>query len=336
VSQQPLLVLAADVGATTTRLGIYSVESGPRAAAASRTVATTDYASIEQLVGEFLSAERLDVEAAVLAVAGPVRDGVVVTDTLPWSIDQDELLARLGVASLRLMNDVEAVAWAVPLLEPDDVVTLREGKARPSGAVAVIGLGTGLGEAFLVATPTGYVDCESEGGHTAFAPSSDEESELLRLLGQRSRYVSYEMVCSGMALPDLYAFVRSRSTEPEPEELSARLASAADRTRVIVDTALSGAPGSVTCLAAVELLVSILGAEAGNFALTVSATGGFYLGGGMPSRILPLLRSGQFLERFGSKGRDSAFLNEIPVHVITNTLAGLIGAAATGLDAIRS
>jgi glucokinase len=292
------------------------------------------------LLGDFVAGVRRKAGVAAIAVAGPIRDGVVVTDTLPWRVDGDALQSQLGVSSLLLMNDLDAVARAVPRLAPEDVETLRAGRPEGRGAIAVIGLGTGLGEAFLIHSPSGYVACESEGGHMAFAPETDTELELLGFLRERSVFVSYEMVCSGMALPDLYAFVRTRRTagrpDPEPDAIAQARGSAGDLTRAIVDSALSDADASTNSRSALELLVGILGAAAGNLALTVNASGGVYLGGGMPSRILPMLRSGQFLRRFGSKGRDSAFLAEIPVHVITNTFAGLIGAAASGLEALSS
>jgi glucokinase len=334
VSDRQELVLAADIGATTTRLGIFSPEMGPRVPIAAHEVATADYASPEALLGYYLASIRREAAVAALAVAGPVRDGAVVTDTLPWMVDGAALQARLGFSSLLLMNDLDAVARAVPRLVAEDVETLRDGRAEEGGAIAVIGLGTGLGEAFLVHSPSGYVACESEGGHTAFAPETDVELELLQFLKERSGFVSYEMVCSGMALPDLYGFVRDRTAEPppDPDVIPHRHGADLDLTRAIVEEALSDEDGSESSQAALDLMIGILGAATGNLALTVNATGGVYLGGGMPGRILPLLRSGPFLERFRSKGRDSAFLAEIPVHVITNTFAGLIGAAASGLE----
>lgn len=284
------------------------------------------------MLADFLSDAGFEVGAAVLAIAGPVRHGRVATESLPWPIEQTELRARLHVGDLSLVNDVEAMAMSVPLLESNDVICLREGRTGEGGVAAVIGLGTGLGEAFLIRTASGYAACASEGGHASFAPTSATELGLLRALWNRESHVSYEMVCSGSALPLLYEFVRSAGGAAEPAWLRDRIAAAADQTPVIVDAAMSGDDGSESCVAAVQLLVAILGAEAGNLALKVSATAGVYLGGGLPTRILPALRSRDFLESFGSKGRDSEFLDEIPVRVISNTFAGLIGAASAGLE----
>lgn len=328
------MLLAADVGATKVSLGVFSPGSGPRSPLVAGNVATAEYPSFEALAGKFLAEAGLDVDGAVIAVAGPVRDGKVETLGLPWPIEQDVLRASIPVTELLLLNDLEAIARSVPLLEPDDLVTLREGTAHEGGSIAVVAPGTGLGEAFLVSTASGYVACASEGGHTSFAPTSEREIDLLRMFRERVDHVSYETVCSGAALPGLYAFVRTAGETVEPTWLSEHLASAVDQTPVIVEAALSGRAGSEACVAAVELFISILGAEAGNLALQVMATGGVYLGGGMPPRILPLLRPELLLESFGAKGPDHGYLDEIPVHVIVNPSAGLIGAAWSGLEAL--
>jgi len=335
VSTQRPLLLAADVGGTKVSLGVFSPHSGPRSPLVSAIVPTAEYPSLEALVAEFLSGAGLVVHRAVIAAAGPVRGSRIDTLSLPWLIEQEGLRASIPVADVLLMNDLEAIARSVPLLEPDDVVTLREGTAREGGAIAVVAPGTGLGEAFLVDTPSGYVACASEGGHASFAPTSELEIGLLRMLRERQDHVSYEAVCSGQALPDLFAFLRAAGDVAEPRWLTERLAAAVDKTPVIVEAALAGRTGAETCVAAVELFISILGAEAGNLALRVMATAGVYIGGGMPPRILPLLRPELLLESFGSKGPDSSrVLAEIPVHVITNASAALIGAAWSGLEAM--
>jgi glucokinase len=326
------MLLAADVGATKVSLGIFSRQSGPRSPLVAGDLPTTGYPSLEALVAEFLGGAGLDVDGAVIAVAGPVKDGRVETLGLPWPIDEEVLRTSIPVTQLLLLNDLEALARSVPLLEPDDLVTLREGRGREGGSIAVIAPGTGLGEAFMVRTEGGYVPCASEGGHASFAPTSEQQVDLLRTFWERFDHVSYETVCSGAALPGLYAFVRVADEMVEPAWLSEQLASSVDQTPVIVEAALSGRAGAEACVAAVELFVSILGAEAGNLALKVMATGGVYLGGGMPPRILPLLRPELLLESFGAKGPDFGYLEEIPVHVITNPSAGLIGAAWSGLE----
>ena len=326
------LVLAADVGATTSRLGMYSPGRGARDPLVWRAFGTEQHESLEALIREFLGDAAASVRSAVIAVAGPVRHGRVETDTLPWSIDAQEVGARLGLTRLRVLNDAEAMAAAVPALGPSDVVALRPGTADAKGPIAVIALGTGLGEAFLIPTDAGYAACASEGGHASFAPGTAMEIGLLQSLLDRFPHVSTEMVCSGSAVPDVYAHIRDSRGGVEPDWLAAALAAADDPTRVIVEAALENRDEA--CGAALAMLISILGAEAGNLVLKINATGGLYLGGGMATRIVPLLRTGPFLERLGSKGRDTDFLRELPVHVIANTKVGLIGAALTGLQGL--
>jgi len=326
------LVLAADVGATTSRLGVYSLEHGARDPLAWRAFSTAQHESLEALIREFLGDADLSIRSAVIAVAGPVRDGRVETDTLPWSIDAQDLGAGLGLTRLRVLNDAEAMAAAVPALGPSDLVSVRGGTADAKGPIAVIALGTGLGEAFLIPTEAGFAACASEGGHASFAPNTTMELGLLQALLERFPHVSTEMVCSGSAVPDVYAHIRDSRGGVEPDWLAAALEAADDPTPVIVEAALENRDEA--CGAALAMLISILGAEAGNLVLKVNATGGLYLGGGMATRILPLLRTGPFLERLGSKGRDTEFLRELPVHVITNTEVGLIGAALTALHGL--
>jgi len=328
------LVLAADVGATTSRLGLYSPQRGARDPVVWREFSTTQQDSLDALIGQFLGDGAGSIRSAVIAVAGPVRDGRVETDSLPWSIEADDLRARLGLTHLRVVNDAEAMAAAVPVLRPSDVVVLRRGNRHAKGPMAVIAWGTGLGEAFLIRTEAGHMACASEGGHASFAPSTAMELDLCQALLDRFPHVSTEMVCSGSAVPDVYAHVRDARGGGEPHWLAAALAAADDPTRVIVEAGLDNRNGAEACGAALALLISILGAEAGNLVLRVNATGGLYLGGGMTFRLLPLLRAGRFLERLAAKGRDTEFLRELPVHVITNTKVGLIGAAHTALQSL--
>jgi glucokinase len=332
VSANAPVVLAADIGATTSRLGLYSPARGARDPLVWREFTTAHQDSLEALIRGFLDDAAVGIGSAVIAVAGPVRDGRVETDSLPWAIDIEALHGRLGLTRLRVLNDAQAMAAAVPVLGPSDIVALRAGNADAKGPIAVIAWGTGLGEAFLIPAEAGHIACASEGGHASFAPSTAMELALLQALLERFPHVSTEMVCSGSAVPDVYAHVRDARGGIEPEWLAAALAATDDPTRVIVEAALDDRDGAEACQAALALLVSILAAEAGNLVLRVNATGGLYLGGGLTSRVLPLLRTRPFLERLAAKGRDTEFLRDLPVHVITNTEAGLIGAALTGLQ----
>jgi glucokinase len=238
--------------------------------------------------------------------------------------------SALGLQRVMLLNDLKAVAYAVPHLLPEDVHTINEGRPEPNGPLAVIAPGTGLGEAFLIWGGTSYIACSSEGGHSDFGPTDETQAALRRYVSERHGHVAYERVCSGSGLPNIYDFLRDSGHAPEPPAFAAKLAAAPDRTPVIVQAALQD-PANALCAATLDLFVSILGAEAGNLALKVLATGGLYVGGGIPPRVLSHLDDGRFMRAFVSKGRFAELLGKIPVKVITNQ-AALLGAALYGLD----
>ncbi len=209
---------------------------------------------------------------------------------------------------------------------------MNEGQAAPKGAIAVIAPGTGLGEAFLTWERDRYCAHPSEGGHSDFAPTDTLELGLLRYLWDRYEHVSYERVCSGLGLPNIYDYLRASGYAEEPMWLADRLAQARDATPVIVNNALDKDERCELCETTLRVFVSILGAEAGNLALKTLATGGVYLGGGIPPRILPALERSVFMRAFCNKGRFEELLANIPVHVILNSQAPLLGAAAYGAD----
>jgi len=345
------MLLAGDIGGTKTNLAIFSPEAGPRAPLAEATFPSADYPSLEALAHEFLSQVNLKVEQASFGVAGPVVAGRVTITNLPWVIEETQLQATLNLSPVRLLNDLEAIAHAVPFLEPDDLHTLNEGEPAPGGTIAIIAPGTGLGEAFLVWDGSRYRPHASEGGHADFAPTNPLQIELLRYLLDRFEHVSCERVCSGMGLPNIYAYLKDSGYADEPAWLAEQLAVADDPTPVIVNTALrsfgyalrlrSGQAQDITlgrerrcelCVATLNVFVSILGAEAGNLALKVLPTGGVYLGGGIPPRILPALEQKRFMGSFRRKGRFSALLARVPVHVILNPKVALLGVACHGLE----
>jgi glucokinase len=220
----------------------------------------------------------------------------------------------------------------VPFLEAADLHTLNEGQPAPGGVIAVIAPGTGLGEAFLTWDGSRYRAHASEGGHTDFAPTNALEAGLLRYLLGRFEHVSYERVCSGRGLPNIYAYLKDSGYAEEPPWLAEQLASVEDPNPIIVNAALYGERPCELCVAMLNTFVSILGTEAGNLALKVLATGGVYLGGGIPPRILPALEQEEFIEAFRRKGRMSDLLARVPVHVILNPKVALLGAACHGLE----
>lgn len=326
------IVLAGDIGGTKTHLAIFAPGSDVRTPFREKTYASGRYASLEALVREFLTAIDAQVERASFGVAGPVVAGRARITNLPWVMDEAQLAEDLGLTSVHLLNDLEAIAGAVPALRETDRVMLNQGRAASGGAVAVIAPGTGLGEAYLVWDGTRYRAQPSEGGHADFAPNSALQAELLTHLQQRFGHVSWERVCSGSGLPNIYDFLKTSGHAPEPDWLAAVLAEADDRTAVIVRAALDPGRPCRLCQATLNTFVAILGAEAGNLALKVMATGGVYLGGGMPPRIMPALEAGTFMEAFAAKGRMAPLVKQMPVYVITNPKAALWGAARRAMD----
>ncbi len=329
MDQRP--VLAGDLGATHTRLAIVSAAAGPRKPLAKAEFLSTEHASLDELVQVFLSQARMPVGRAAFGVAGPVLEGRARITNLPWAIDAGHLASTGGLSSVTLLNDVQALAYALPLLEAEELHTLNPGVPVPAGPMAVIAPGTGLGEAFVISDgrrPRAYA---SEGGHTDFAPTDQRQIGLLQYLRTKFDHVSYERVCSGRGIPLIYAYFKESGFAEEPAWLKERLEAADDPNPVIVAAALQE-PVSALCRGVLETFAAVLGAEAGNLALKVLATGGVYLGGGIPRRIIPALDGRAFIEAFRSKGRLGSLLARMPVHVILSPQAALLGAAAYGLD----
>lgn len=326
------MLLAGDIGATKTNLGVYSAQKGPRAPLLEATFPSGQYSSLEELVSEFLAQISEEVESAVFGVAGPVVGGQATITNLPWAIDEAQLRQTLNLKSACLLNDLKAIAHGVPLLQPADLHTLNKGVPTIGGTLAVIAPGTGLGEAFLTWDGSRYRPHASEGGHADFGPANPLEIELLRYLQKKLRHVSYERICSGLGMPNIYAYLKDSGYAEEPTWLAEQLVRAKDPTPVIVNAALDTQQPCELCIATLNVFVSVLGAEAGNLALKVLATGGVYLGGGIPPRILPALKQGVFLQAFRNKGRFSDLLAHVPIHVILNPKIALIGAAFHGLE----
>lgn len=330
------MLLAGDIGGTKTNLAVFSYETGWRLPIAEATFPSASYPSLEALVREFLSQYDFSVDRASFGVAGPVVAGRATITNLPWMMDEVQLQRELHIQSVHLLNDLDAIAHAVPYLEPGDLHTLNVGQPVSGGTIAIIAPGTGLGEGFLTWESMHYQAQTSEGGHADFAPTNQLEIELLRYLMARFPHVSFERVCSGKGLPNIYAYLKDSGYAEEPSWLAARFAAAQDRTPIIVENALSKENASELCVATLNTFVSILGAEAGNLALKVLATGGVYLGGGIPPRILSYLDDERFIQAFTRKGRLTQMLTQMPVHVILNPNVALLGAARHGFEGMQN
>jgi glucokinase len=325
------LLLAGDIGGTKTVLALVRACGGGAEIVAEAVFPSREYAALETVVAAFLAAHPARVGRAAFSVAGPVIDGRAQITNLPWCLDEERLAESMGAARVLLMNDLQATAFAVPHLRADQLTELLPGEPDPAAPRAVVAVGTGLGEALLVPGRDGFIALPSEGGHTDFAPRTALQRRLLADLQRVHEHVSYERVCSGMGITVLYRFLAARAAEPPPPWLAARLAAGGDVTPAIVEGGTDPARRCPVCRRALRLLASILGAEAGNAALRGLATGGVYLGGGIPPRILPILRGRAFREGFLRKGPMSRLMARIPVHVILEPRAALLGAARYGM-----
>lgn len=326
-NEKDITVLAGDIGGTKTGLALYSSQKGLRSPLARENFSSRDFTGLEAIVKEFLLRHDIHIDRACFGVAGPVVSGQAKITNLPWVINETALAQSLGIQSVCLLNDVTAFANAVPLLEENDLHLINRGESAPRGAMAVVAPGTGLGEAYLVWDGLLYRAFPSEGGHADFAPKNPLETDLLDYLSHRFDHVSYERVCSGMGLANIHAYFQKAGHECNPGCFAEQLSTAEDPVPHIIRGALADRQPCSLCKKTLETFVSILGAEAGNMALKTMATGGVYLGGGIPPRILPVLESGHFLRAFVRKGRMSDLMKTIPVYVILHPDAALLGAA---------
>ena len=329
------MLLAGDIGGTKVNLALFSVARGAREPVIEASFRSARYDSLEAIAREFLRGVDVPVQAACFGVAGPVVGGRATITNLPWVIDARQLASDLGLSAVHLLNDLESIANAVPILQADDVQILNEGQVESEAAIAVVAPGTGLGEAFLTWDGARYLAHPSEGGHTDFGPTDDLQIGLLQYLLKNYDHVSYERVCSGLGLPNIYAYLEDSGYADEPAWLAEQLAATDDVNPVIVAAALDRSRPCPLCAATLDTFVSILGSEAGNLAVKVLATGGVYLGGGIPPRILPVLEGEMFMSAFLNKGRFQNLLQRMPVYVILNPMAPLMGVAAYGLERMR-
>ena len=318
------MILAGDIGGTNTRLAFFEGTAEKPVPVVSQIYPSRIHRGLEEILRIFLAEHKQPVDSAAFGIAGPVKDGRCQTPNLPWNVDSASVAQCLGLSSAGLLNDLEANAHGIAVLSPTDFVTLWEGAPGAAGNRALISAGTGLGEAGLVAEGNEHRPYASEGGHADFAPRTELEVALLRHLLQVYDHVSYERVLSGPGLHNIYQFLRDTRRAEEPASLAEELARR-DPPRVISEHALLG--DSPICALAMEMFVSIYGAEAGNLALRAMATGGLYLGGGVAPKILPKLQEPAFLKAFRAKGRLSGFVDAIPVRVIMNDQTALLGAA---------
>jgi len=322
--------LVADIGGTKSVLAVYAQNQDARSYLLKKRFETGEYESLEVLIEHFLHVHAFKIEAAVLAIAGPIINKKVTkfSSNLPWEVSEVSLRENLQISDIELINDLYAAGCAIPHLRKEDLHTINKGVETVHETMAVIAPGTGLGEAFLIWDGSLYKPCISEGGHVNFGPRTDLEIGLLMHLRKNQDYVTYESVCSGLGIPSIYEYLLSRAAENERTAISKELGKAEDLTRAIIDMAgQKGAAGEIAD-EVLQLFVSILGAEAGNLVLKTMATGGIFLAGGIPPHIIPYIDSRAFLDSFLDKGIMMEMMPDVPIHIITNPDAAILGAAA--------
>ncbi len=317
------MILAGDIGGTNARLAYFQPQNGHLQLISERVFPSGEYSELGEIVSKFLESSATRPEVACFGIAGPVHNGRVETSNLPWIIEQSRLAKQIRLPATLLINDLEASAWGIEALSAQDLVSLNQ-VVPSNGNQAVIAPGTGLGEAGLYWNGSQHQVFACEGGHVDFAPQGDLQIELLRFLSSRYGHVSYERILSGPGLVNVYEFLRGQSSGDEPAGFAAQL-SQGDKAAVISGAALNGT--NPRAQQALDLWISVYGAEAGNLALKTMATGGIFLAGGISPKILPKLTGPLFMQAFLEKGRLRPLLENIPVQVITNDKAGLLGAA---------
>jgi glucokinase len=317
-------VLAGDVGGTKTNLGLFQLKGERPEAVAIQSYPSAEYAGLEEVVLQFQRDQGQTVEAACFGIAGPVQKGVSRATNLPWTVSEQSIIERCRIAEVTLINDLAATANAIPILHESELEDLNKKPAEHGGAIGLVAPGTGLGIGLLVFRDGKPTVIPSEGGHVDFAPKNELEIDLLRYLLRRMPRVSVERVASGPGLQTIYSWLKEYRQYQEPGWLTQRFQQE-DPAKVISEAALS--EKEPLCSEALDMFVSIIGAISGNLALTALTTGGLYLGGGIAPKIITKLRNGTFMDAFLAKGRFRGMLSDMPVRVILNDRAALLGAA---------
>jgi len=322
------MILAGDVGGTKVHLALYNFVGGKLVPVRDHKFPASQFASLDDVVKAFLTdpEEKKQIVAATFGCPGPVKDGRLKLTNLPWTLDARLLTKTLGIEHIFLINDLEANGFGIPELAPESLFLLHAGDPGAVGNQGLIAAGTGLGEALLIWDGKKHRPIPSEGGHCDFAARNVREIALLNYLHRTlNGRVSFERVVSGLGIKNVYAFLRDVEKLDEPAWLKQRLA-AEDPNAVIGQCAEDGS--SSICFETMSIFAAAYGAETGNIALKVLATGGMFLGGGIAPKILKTLQNGAFTQAFLDKGRLSPLLQAIPVRVILDDTCALLGAAA--------
>ncbi|MBK8981344.1 MAG: glucokinase [Ignavibacteria bacterium] len=328
------IILAGDAGATNTELALYSVENDGLKILYSEKYKSAEYVSLFEIINKFIVDKKLKPVAACIGAPGPVFDGKIISTNIPWEIDETELGNKLGIPDLKIVNDLEAAAAAIPAMNHDSLELIYRGNDKMNdGNKMVIAPGTGLGMSILIHTKDGYSVIPTEGGHEDFAPGSDIEIELLKFLTKKYGHVSVERVVSGLGILNIYEFLLTQSQfkdsgnffkENDINDIAAKIS----------EEAVKGE--SEICVYTLEIFATALARACSNKVLSVNAAGGVYLCGGIPHKILKILSGRKFSEAYLNKGRLRYYIEPVPVYVVKDGSAGLKGAAVIAERIIKS
>lgn len=326
-------LLAGDIGGTKTNLALYTPDAYRPEQTELVSFTSADHDSLEDIIDRFLRDRKVMVTAACFGIAGPVTGGKVKTTNLQWEISEDAIAKRFQFSRVSLINDLAATALSIPTLREDEIEIINRATPMDEAPIGLLAPGTGLGISLVFRKGGIFSPIDSEGGHVDFAPINAEQFDLLEFFSKIYGHVSIERIVSGPGIFDIYRWLRSNDPQREAPRVAERLAKE-DPPKVITDSALS--ENDPLSLEAVNMFISIFGQCAGNLALTGFTRGGIYLGGGISPKALPMLKSAQFLESYWDKGRFKPVLQSIPVWVILNDQAALIGAANYAMKSLET
>lgn len=326
---KPYIILAGDIGGTKSNLAVFRVISDTLTMERNERFHSSAYPSLNAIIREFLANEKRALLAACFGVPGPVKAGRARPTNLTWGVDAEEIASEFSITYVSLLNDLEANAYGIAELKESDFATIQAGAADAAGNRCVVSPGTGLGEGGLFWDGKKHRVWACEGGHSDFAPRNELEIALLEYLIKQYGHVSSERVVSGMGIENIYKFLRDTERGKELPAVAAEIKQGDAAAVISRHAELGDCP---MCVQTIEIFLSCLGAEAGNMGLKAMATGGVYLGGGIPAKMLSYIKSVSFIHAFNDKGRLSALLQSMPVKVILNDQAALLGAARYALD----
>ena len=321
-------LLVADIGGTKSELAIYALPFDPHSQALQQQrYLNRDYSDFNAILNDFLHGSPAPAYGC-LGVAAVVSNGVADLTNLDWSLSEKKLQTQFGFKQVTLINDLTATCSYLPQLTPNDLLTIQQGNPVESGIFAVIAPGTGLGEGFLISAQDMFFPQGTEGGHTDFAPLNHEQDQLLTHMRKRYKAVSYELLCSGLGIPNIYDFFATTERERDHQQTTI-IEQARDRTAAIVQGVQSSPPCPL-CRKTLHVFLEILGAEAGNVALKTYCTNGLFIGGGILPRMASKVSFAPFLDTFTKKEKMEELMATIPVHIITQSHIPMLGAAQYG------